>query len=99
MAEKTATEVWSETVEVVERSIGQTDMILKQIRADSFANGILSILVPNAFTRNYIEGEHLKQIHSALRKITGVDTEVKFVIQAESWADESKPKKRESSMI
>ena len=97
MAEKTATEVWSETVEVVERSIGQTDMILKQIRADSFANGILSILVPNAFTRNYIEGEHLKQIHSALRKITGVDTEVKFVIQAESWADESKPKKRESS--
>ncbi len=97
MAEMKAVEVWSETVDAVERSIGQTDMILKQIRADSFADGVLSVLVPNAFTRNYIEGEHLKQIHNALRKITGTDTEVRFIIQKENWLDESKSTRKETS--
>lgn len=98
MAEMKAVEIWSETVDAVERSIGQTDMILKQIRADSFADGVLSVLVPNAFTRNYIEGEHLKQIHNALRKITGADTEVRFIIQAENWLDENKPAQKETSL-
>jgi chromosomal replication initiator protein len=96
MAEKTAIETWSAVIDAVERSLGQTDMCLRLTKVESLADGILYVIVPNIFTRDYIVGEHLKQIHSALRNITGTDTEVKFVIQAESWTEESKPEKTET---
>jgi len=96
MAEKTAIEIWSAAIDAVERSLGQTDMCLRLTKVESLADGVLYVIVPNIFTRDYIVGEHLKQIHSALRNITGADTEVKFVIQAESWTEDSKPKKTES---
>lgn len=91
MPEKTADEVWSEVIEAVERSLGQTDMCLRLTEAELLTDGVLSIIVPNIFTRDYIEGEHLKQIHNALRKIRGTDTEVKFIIQAENWTDQGGP--------
>jgi len=94
MAERTAAEVWSEAMESVERSLGQTDMCLRLTRAESLNNGVLRVIVPNIFTKDYIEGEHLKQIHSALRNITGTDTEVNFIIQAENWADVGSPTTR-----
>ena len=89
MAEKTAVEVWSEAMEAVERILGQTDILLRQTTAESLNDGVLSVLVPNIFTKDYIEGEHLKQIHNALQKITGTGTEVKFVIQADDWTDQA----------
>lgn len=92
MAEKTAAVVWSEAMETVERSLGQTDMCLRLTRAESLSDGVLYVVVPNTFTREYIEGEHLKQIHNALRNITGTDIQVSFIIQAENWADQSELK-------
>jgi len=97
MAERRAVEIWSEAMEAVERSLGQTDMCLRLTRAESLTDGVLCVIVPNVFTKDVIEEEHLKQIHSALRNITGTDTEVKFIIQAESWADQSESTGREKS--
>ena len=70
MAEKTAFEIWSEVMESVERSLGQTEMTLRLTKAESLNNDVLSVIVPNTFTKNYIEEEHLKQILNALRRIT-----------------------------
>jgi chromosomal replication initiator protein len=87
MAEKTATEVWSEAMEAVERNLGQTDILLRQTRAQSLTDEVLTVTVPNIFAKDSIEQEHLKQIHTALRRITGKDIEVKFIVQAEVWAE------------
>ena len=92
MAEKTASELWSEAVEAVERNLGQTDMCLKLTKAESLSDGILYVAVPNRFTKEIIEGEHLKQIYSALRNITGEDIKVDFVIQEEDWGDQDEIK-------
>jgi len=97
MAEKRAVEIWSEAMEAVERSLGQTDMCLRLTRAESLTDGVLSVVVPNVFTKDVIEEEHLKQIHNALRNITGTDTEVKFIIQAESWTDQTESEEREEA--
>jgi len=96
MLEKTVAEVWSEALDAVERGLGQPVIWLRQTRAESFSNGVLSVMVPNAFTKDYIEGEYLKQIRTALKNITNADTEVNFIIQSESWTDQSSSKKKET---
>jgi chromosomal replication initiator protein len=96
MAGKTATEIWAEVMDTVERGLG-SNMWLRQARADTFSNGILSVIVPNPYTKKYIEEEFLKQIHSALKSITDMDTEVNFIIQNEVPAEENEQKKKETS--
>lgn len=95
MAGKTAVEVWSEAQDAVERSLGHTDMFLRQTKAESFSNGVLSIIVPNKFIKDHIEEEYLKQIRAALKNITNAETQISFIIQSENWLDktESKDKK------
>jgi chromosomal replication initiator protein len=97
MAGKTATEIWAEVMDTVERGLG-SNMWLRQAKADSFSNGILSVIVPNPYTKKYIEEEFLKQIHSALKSITNMDTEVNFIIQNEVPAEENEQKKKETSV-
>jgi len=92
MAEKTAVEVWSEAMDIVERSLGQTDMNLKLTKAVSLTDGVLSVIVPSIVTKEIIEGEHLKQINKALRDIIGTDVSVEFDIKAEYWIDQSEAK-------
>ena len=92
MAEKTAVEVWSEAMDIVERSLGQTDMNLKLTKAVSLNDGVLSVIVPSIVTKEIIEGEHLKQINKALRDIIGTDVRVEFDIKAEYWIDQSEVK-------
>jgi len=97
MAVKTAAEIWAEVIDTVERSLGGNAVIwLRQTRSESFSNGVLSVIVQNAFTKNYIEEEYLKQIRSALKSITNADTEVNFIIQFEAPTEESDSKKKET---
>jgi chromosomal replication initiator protein len=98
MADKTAEEIWTEVIDTVERGLGGNTVIwLRQTRAESFANGVLSIIVQNSFSKNVIEEEYLKQIRSALKSITNADTEVNFIVQIESLSDENESKKKEVS--
>lgn len=98
MADKTAEEVWAEVIDTVERGLGGNTVIwLRQTKAESLANGVLSVSVQNVFTKNVIEEEYLKQIRSALKSITNTNTEVNFVVQIESQSDESEQKKKEFS--
>jgi chromosomal replication initiator protein len=98
MAGKTAGEIWAEVIDAVERGLGGNTVIwLKQTRAESFANGVLSIIVQSSFSKSVIEEEYLKQIRSALKSITNVETEVNFIVQAESSSDENESKKKEVS--
>ena len=61
MAVKTSAEIWAEVIDTVERSLGGNAVIwLRQTRAESFSNGVLSVTVQNAFTKNYIEEEYLR---------------------------------------
>ncbi|MBD3184084.1 chromosomal replication initiator protein DnaA [Candidatus Poribacteria bacterium] len=92
MADKTAIEVWSKAMEAVERSLGQTDMCLSLTRAETLTDGILHVIVPNTFTKEYIEGEHLKQIQNALQNITGNEIEIKFIIQTDSVIEQNETK-------
>ena len=55
MEEKTAAEIWSEVIESVERNRGQTDMILRQSKGESLTDGVLTVIVLNAFAKNQIE--------------------------------------------
>jgi chromosomal replication initiator protein len=89
MAEKTASEIWSEAVEAVERSLGQTDISLRLAKAESLSDSVLYVVVPNRFTKEIIEGEHLKQIQNALRNITGEDTQVNFAIREDNRVDQT----------
>ncbi len=97
MAEKTAVEVWLEAMDIVERSLGQTDMNLKLTKAVSLADGVLSVIVPSIVTKEIIEGEHLKQIHKALKDITGANIQVELSIKAEDWIDQSESTDRVTS--
>lgn len=97
MAGKTAIEIWAEVMDSVERGLGgNTVMWLRQTKAGSLSDGILSVVVPNTFIKNYIEEEFLKQIHSALKSITNTDIEVSFIIQNDGSSDESEQKKKET---
>ena len=97
MAAKTSTEIWAEVIDTVERSLGGNAVIwLRQTRAESFSNGVLSVTVQNAFTKNYIEEEYLKQIRSALKSITNADTEVNFIIKSETPTEETDSKKKDT---
>ena len=98
MAGKTSAEIWAEVIDTVERSLGGNSIIwLRQTRAESFSNGVLSVTVQNAFTKNYIEEEYLKQIRSALKSITSADTEVNFIIKFETpTTEETDPKKKDT---
>jgi chromosomal replication initiator protein len=97
MASKTSVEVWAEVIDTVERSLGGNAVIwLRQTKAESFSNGVLTVMVQNAFTKNYIEEEYQKQIRSALKSITSADTEVNFIIQSESPTEEGDSKKKET---
>jgi len=96
MAGKTATEVWAEVIDTVERSLGGNAVIwLRQTKAESFSNGVLIVVVQNAFTKNYIEEEYQKQIRSALKSIMNADTEVNFIIQSENPIEEGDSKKKD----
>ena len=98
MAGKTAMEIWAEVMDMVERGLGgNTIMWLRSTTAESLSDGVLSVIVQNEFTKNYIEEEYLKQIHSALKSITNTNTEVKFIIQDRDSAEESKQNEKETS--
>jgi len=100
MADKTAGEIWAEVIDTVERGLGGNTVIwLRQTKAESFANGVLSVSVQNVFTKNVIEEEYLKQIRSALKSITNANTEVNFVVQIESPSEEADQKKKEVSPV
>lgn len=100
MADKTAEEIWAEVIDTVERGLGGNTVIwLRQTKAESLANGVLSVSVQNVFTKNVIEEEYLKQIRSALKSITNVNTEVNFVVQIESQSNETDQKKKEVSSV
>ncbi len=100
MADKTAEEIWTEVIDTVERGLGGNTVIwLRQTKAESFSNGVLSVSVQNVFTKNVIEEEYLKQIRSALKGITNANTEVNFVVQVESSSDEFDQKKKEISSV
>ncbi|MGB9596598.1 MAG: chromosomal replication initiator protein DnaA, partial [Candidatus Poribacteria bacterium] len=68
-------------------------------KAESLANGVLSVSVQNVFTKNVIEEEYLKQIRSALKNITNANMEVNFVVQIETQPDETDQKKKEVSSV
>ncbi|HGJ66686.1 TPA: chromosomal replication initiator protein DnaA [bacterium] len=98
MAGKTATEIWAEVMDTVERGLGgNTNIWLRQAKADSLSDGVLSIVVPNILTKSYIEEEFLKQIRSALKSITNTDIEISFIIQEEETQANDETKKKESS--
>ncbi len=84
MAGKTADEVWAEAIDLVEQGLGQNNMLLRQTKAGSLSNGTLSIIVQSIFVKDYIEGEYLRQIRTALKNITKEDIEVNFIIQPET---------------
>jgi len=85
MAEKTAAEIWAEAIESVEQNLGQADMLLRQSKGESLADGTLTVIVPNPWAKNHIEGEYIKQIHNVLRNKTGVDTEIDFIVREDDW--------------
>jgi len=100
MAVKTSAEIWAEVIDTVERSLGGNAVIwLRQTRAESFSNGVLSVTVQNAFTKNYIEEEYLKQIRSALKSITSADTEVNFIIKFETPTTEETDSKKKDTFV
>ena len=91
MAEKKAVEIWAEAIESVERSLGQSDMLLRQSKGESRTDSTLTVVVPNPLTKNYIEGEHLKQINSVLRNITGINIGVDFIVREDDWTNRGGP--------
>lgn len=84
MAEKTPAEIWSEAIDSVEQGLGQNNMLLRQTRAESLSNGVLTVTVQSVFVKDYIEGEYLKQLRNALRNITRENIEIVFKIRPES---------------
>ncbi|MDQ1317112.1 MAG: chromosomal replication initiator protein [Candidatus Poribacteria bacterium] len=100
MAVKTSAEIWAEVIDTVERSLGGNAVIwLRQTKAESFSNGVLSVTVQNAFTKKYIEEEYLKQIRSALKSITSADTEVNFIISFETPTTEETDLKKKDTFV
>lgn len=97
MAENIAVEIWSEVIESVEQSLGQSDWLLRQSKGESLVDGELTVAVPNTFAANRIEEEYLKQINNALRNKTGVDIKINFVVREDGWAREEVSKDNSSS--
>ena len=96
MAGKTPAEIWTETIDSVEQGLGQNNMLLRQTRAESLSNGVLYVVVQSIFVKDYIEGEYLKQIRSALKNIMKDDIEVNFIIQPEAPKDEASSEQADS---
>ncbi|QKY70838.1 chromosomal replication initiator protein DnaA [Lentibacillus sp. CBA3610] len=75
-------ELWNATLEKIEEKISKPsfDTWLKNTKAESLEEDTLTVLAPNEFARDWLEGRYTDLINEILLEITGAELSTKFII-------------------
>ncbi|SFD71397.1 chromosomal replication initiator protein DnaA [Lentibacillus persicus] len=75
-------ELWDATLEKIEEKISKPsfDTWLKNTKADSLSDDTLTVMAPNEFARDWLEGRYTSLINEILLEITGANLSTKFII-------------------
>ncbi|NLY09126.1 MAG: chromosomal replication initiator protein DnaA [Tissierellia bacterium] len=73
--------LWTEALQIIRKEMNEVNYNtwMKNIYPVSFENGILSIQLPNTFSRNIMEGVHSRTINEAVNKVVGSPCELIFL--------------------
>lgn len=76
-----AQEIWAKTLEILERELGMSktsiDTWFVDIKAVSFENNCLTVLIKNDFVRGYVESQYASRITEALKILFSVDIKLR----------------------
>ncbi|ALX49531.1 chromosomal replication initiator protein DnaA [Lentibacillus amyloliquefaciens] len=75
-------DLWDMTLEKIEEKISKPsfDTWLKNTKADSLKEDTLTVMAPNEFARDWLEGRYTSLINDILLEITGANLSTKFII-------------------
>ncbi|MFD1362639.1 chromosomal replication initiator protein DnaA [Lentibacillus salinarum] len=75
-------ELWEATLEKIEEKISKPsfETWLKNTKAESLDNDTLTIMAPNEFARDWLEGRYTSLIDEILLEITGAKLSTRFII-------------------
>ncbi|MCL6649821.1 MAG: hypothetical protein K6U89_15990 [Chloroflexi bacterium] len=108
---RSAREIWQTALGQLELQVNRTSFLtyLKDTAAGSFDGSCFTVVAPNTFARDWLEGRLASTVKRTLIEIVGRPVEVRFVVRAEepvasaptspleSWA-ESQPSPRRSRL-
>ncbi len=77
--------IWNEVLKLIKVELTEVSFNtwLKTIKPITIAENIVVLAAPNEFTKNILEGRYLNLIKNAIKQVTNIDYEIKFVIPGE----------------